>query len=70
MEEEGLKETTHEKIFVGKTTFTDLEVLESKLQDLKVNIKQMKNEDVVNKLKEIVTTFKEPEEVNKVSNET
>lgn len=64
MSAEGLQTTGHEKIFVGKPTFKDLERLTEELESLKFVIDKCDKKLVADKLKEIVPTFKDPEEVN------
>ena len=64
MSEEGLQTTGHEKIFVGKPTFKDLEGLTEEFESLKFVIDKGDKKLVSDKLKEIVPTFKDPEEVN------
>lgn len=64
MSEEGLKDTGHKKIFVGKPTFKDMEGLVEDLTSLKFIIEKGDKQAITDKLKEIVPTFKDPEEVN------
>ena len=64
MSEEGLMKTGHEKIFVGKPTFKDMEGLVEDLDSLKFVIDKGDKKLITDKLKEIVPTFKDPEEVN------
>lgn len=64
MSEEGLQTTGHEKIFVGKPTFKDMEGLVEDLTSLKFVIEKGDKQVITDKLKEIVPTFKDPEEVN------
>ena len=64
MSEEGLMKTGHEKIFVGKPTFKDMEGLMEDLDSLKFVIDKGDKKLITDKLKEIVPTFKDPEEVN------
>lgn len=64
MSEEGLMKTGHEKIFVGKPTFKDMEGLIEDLDSLKFVIDKGDKKLITDKLKEIVPTFKDPEEVN------
>lgn len=64
MSEEGLKDTGHKKIFVGKPTFKDMEGLIEDLDSLKFVIDKGDKKLISDKLKEIVPTFKDPEEVN------
>lgn len=66
MSEEGLEDTGHEKIFVGKPTFTDLQGLSSQINELGKIADEGNDELVIKKLKKIVPTFKDPKEVNKV----
>lgn len=66
MSEEGLEKTGHQKIFVGKPTFKDLNGLNEELQSLRFIVETEEKELIVEKLKEIVPTFKDPEEVNKL----
>ena len=64
MSEEGLQTTGHEKIFVGKPTFKDMEGLVEDLTSLKFVMEKGDKQAITDKLKEIVPTFKDPEEVN------
>lgn len=76
MAEEGLNITGSEKIFIGKSTFTDHAKLQNQLKELKsvvdgnadmnanASVKIDTNE-IRNKLKEIVVTYKEVEWKNK-----
>lgn len=67
MSEEGLTNTNHKKIYIGKPTFESIESLNSKLNDLKVILKDRNNESIKYKMKQIVPTYKEPSEVNEVA---
>lgn len=60
MSEEGLKKTGHDKIFVGKPTFEDLDKLKRKLNDLRFLLETENSEVLKMKIKEIVTTYREP----------
>ena len=67
MSEEGLTSTKHDKIFISKPMHMGMEELEEKLDllnELKYNDEYSK-EHVKNVMKEVVPTYKEPEEVNK-----
>ena len=66
MSEEGLTSTKHNKIFITEPMSITMEELEEKLEKLKELLKLEKDEnsEVKKYIKEIVTTFKEPEEVN------
>lgn len=67
MEEEGLSATKHNKIFVSKPMYMEIEELEKELEKLEKleygeKYSKIKIKDV---MKEVVSTYKEPEEVNK-----
>ena len=66
MSEEGLRSTKHNKIFISKPMHMEMTELEEKLEllkELEYNEKYS-NENIKNTMKEVVTTYKEPEEVN------
>ena len=66
MSEEGLTSTKHDKIFISKPMHMEMTELEEKLEllkELEYNGKYS-NENIKNTMKEVVTTYKEPEEVN------
>lgn len=66
MSEEGLTSTKHDKIFISKPMHMEMTELEEKLnilKELEYNEKYS-NENIKNTMKEVVTTYKEPEEVN------
>ena len=67
MSEEGLTSTKHNKIFITEPMSITMEELDEKLGKLKELLKLEKDEksEVKRYIKEIVPTFKEPEEVNK-----
>lgn len=67
MSEEGLTSTKHNKIFITEPMSITMKELEEKLEKLKELLKLEKDEnsEVKKYIKEIVPTFKEPEEVNK-----
>lgn len=67
MSEEGLTSTKHNKIFITEPMNITMEELEEKLEKLKELLKLEKDEnsEVKRYIKEIVPTFKGPEEVNK-----
>ena len=67
MSEEGLTSTKHDKIFISKPMHMEMTELEEKLEllkELEYNGKYS-NENIKNTMKEVVTTYREPEEVNK-----
>ena len=66
MSEEGLENTAHEKIYIGKPTFENIENLNEKLYELKGVLKLNDDNLVRNKMKQIVPTYKEANEINKV----
>ncbi|MCB2306046.1 polysaccharide biosynthesis protein [Clostridium estertheticum] len=57
MSEEGLTNTKHEKIFIGKPTFTDLSVMKEKMLELAVIIEKDDVQLLIDKIGEIVTTY-------------
>ncbi|MPQ33293.1 polysaccharide biosynthesis protein [Clostridium estertheticum] len=57
MSEEGLTNTKHEKIFIGKPTFTDLSVMKEKMLELAVIIEKDDVEGLIEKIGEIVPTY-------------
>lgn len=64
MNEEGLTETENNKIFIGVPSEFDINELKSKIYDLlKVAVNEDK-ESLKVKMKEVVPTFKEPNEAN------
>lgn len=65
MSEEGLANTTHEKIFVGKPTFSDIEELKNQISSLEDIIKENDIEKLICKIEEMVPTYvrKEYDEV-------
>ena len=67
MSEEGLTSTKHDKIFISKPMHMEMTELEEKLnilKELEYNEKYS-NENIKNVMKEVVPTYREPEEVNK-----
>lgn len=67
MSEEGLTSTKHDKIFISKSMHMEMTELEEKLnilKELEYNEKYS-NENIKNVMKEVVPTYREPEEVNK-----
>lgn len=62
MAEEGLGKTKHEKIFVGKPTFRDLDVLKKQFCELRLAIDSGHKEDIFRKIGEIVPTYHKEED--------
>lgn len=58
MDEEGLSETRHEKIFIGRPIYTNTNELRRELQKLNEIIQRMDNVGAVIKVKEMVPTYK------------
>ncbi|WP_343216221.1 nucleoside-diphosphate sugar epimerase/dehydratase [Clostridium frigoris] len=58
MSEEGLTNTKHAKIFIGKPTFSDLGVMKEKMHELAVIIAANDVDALTNKIKDIVPTYK------------
>lgn len=57
-EEEGLNKTVHEKIFVGRPTFSNFELLKKNLEELMFITEGGNREEIIRKLKELVPTYK------------
>ncbi|MBV1817962.1 polysaccharide biosynthesis protein [Bacteroidales bacterium MSK.15.36] len=57
-EEEGLNQTAHKKIFVGKPTFDDFDNLIVKINELKEIVEKDDTEKIISKLEQIVPTYK------------
>ena len=57
MSEEGLINTKHEKIFIGKPTFTDLDEIKERLKQLTEIIEKDDVDLLIAKIKEIVPTY-------------
>jgi FlaA1/EpsC-like NDP-sugar epimerase len=57
MAEEGLGNTKHEKIFVGRPTFTDINVLKKGFDEFKFIMDNGNKEDIVKKVEELVPTY-------------
>ncbi|WP_300385763.1 polysaccharide biosynthesis protein, partial [Clostridium sp.] len=67
MSEEGLSQTNHNKIYIGRPTFESIDNLNKKLLELKEILYEENDEVVKLKMKQIVPTYKEPKEVNEVA---
>lgn len=57
-EEEGLNQTSHKKIFVGRPTFADFDSLLTKINELGEVVDEENKEKIISKLEEIVPTYK------------
>lgn len=57
-EEEGLNQTLHKKIFVGKPTFDDFDTLMTRIDEFKKIVEEDDREKIISKLEEIVPTYK------------
>ena len=58
MSEEGLRDTTHNKIYIGNPTFTDIKELEEKLMQLREVLNESDIKKIKYKLHDIVPTYK------------
>ena len=58
MSEEGLTNTKHEKIFIGKPTFTDIDELKKKLKELNEIVEKDNVDELISKIEEVVPTYK------------
>ena len=67
MSEEGLTKTSHDKIFIGQPSNITYEQLLIKLEKLKeiIQDESISIGKIKNTMKQVVPTYKEPEEVNK-----
>ena len=63
MAEEGLQKTIHEKIFIGKPTYDDLDNLVQKFKELEIIINDENHIELFNKIKEMVPTYKRQEKI-------
>lgn len=66
MNEEELKETKNKKIFIGKPGVFNIEEIKEQINELIYVIDIDNNNLLKSKLKEIVKTYKDPEEVNEL----
>ncbi len=57
-EEEGLNQTAHKKIFVGRPTFDDFNTLMRKIEEFNEIVEEDNREKIISKLEEIVPTYK------------
>jgi FlaA1/EpsC-like NDP-sugar epimerase len=73
MAEEGLGNTKHEKIFVGRPTFTDMEALLKGFDEFRFIIENGSKEQLISKVEELVPTYRrtpnDGSEVKKVEEE-
>jgi FlaA1/EpsC-like NDP-sugar epimerase len=57
MSEEGLIDTKHEKIFIGRPTFSDISLMKGRMEELKGIIDANDVDALIEKIGEIVTTY-------------
>ena len=57
MSEEGLQDTVHEKIHVGKPTFESMDTLEEKLEQLKILLQMDDISEIKRQMQKIVPTY-------------
>lgn len=67
MSEEGLINTSHNKIHIGQPTFESMQKLNKKLEELKLLLDEDDIDLIKKKMKLIVPTYKEANEVNEVA---
>ena len=67
MDEEGLTNTSHSKIYIGKPREYDLSILKENINELMNLISCGKYESISSKLREIVPTYRNVDEVNEVA---
>ena len=65
MSEEGLTNTDHKKIFIGKPMEFDMKKNTKLLSELKEIVMNEKVELIDSKMRELVSTYIRPEEANK-----
>ena len=58
MDEEGLRETAHKKIFIGKPNYEKFDDIKTKLGKINKVIEEGNNDDIIKELGNIVKTFK------------
>ena len=58
MSEEGLTDTAHEKIFIGKPIFTDFDELQKNLKKLEETINNPSKKEIKEIISQIVDTYK------------
>lgn len=56
-EEEGLNQTAHKKIFIGRPTFGDFDTLMVKINEFREIVEEDDREKIISKLEEIVPTY-------------
>jgi len=57
MDEEGLRKTTHDKIFIGKASHIVMDELRGKLEELRFILDNQSKADIAHKISEVVTTY-------------
>ncbi|MDU1978905.1 MAG: nucleoside-diphosphate sugar epimerase/dehydratase [Clostridium sp.] len=67
MDEEGLSETPHKKIFIGRPGEFKLEKVKNNINELLDVVKLGNNEKLREKLQEVVPTYKNPKQDNEVA---
>lgn len=66
MSEEGLTNTKHEKIFIGKATFNDIEEIRNQIEILKEIIEDENKQELIEMIKVMVPTYQN-KELNEVA---
>jgi FlaA1/EpsC-like NDP-sugar epimerase len=65
MDEEGIRKTAHNKIFVARPSSYNIQELKSEFEEIKLLCEEGGNSAIVRKLKEIVPTYHQNESANK-----
>lgn len=66
MSEEGLTKTKHSKIFIGHSTDIDIDEVEAAVEKLVKAAHTQNRDEIKAVLKDVVPTYKEPDEVNAI----
>ena len=67
LDEEGISETKHDKIFIGQPIYTDYKLLLRSIEEANRIIKTGTDEDIKEYVKTMVPNYKEPEEEKSVA---
>lgn len=67
LDEEGITATKHDKIFIGKLTFTDYKLLLKSLDEIDRIIKNGTDEELKEYIKTIVPTYRKSEKTRKIN---
>lgn len=67
MSEEGLQNTTHKKIYIGKPIYKEFDILKNQLNDLRDIIENDSEEALCQKMMEVVPTYKKKQSCDEVA---